>query len=86
MTKKLRPTARRRTLRFTEEEKARIERAAKICGWQNGESATFARDYLLRSIAAILKDDRESRTPGGRLRQRLHYFQHDQSYFQNDQD
>lgn len=71
-------TPRYRTLRFTEEEKTQIERAAKICGWQNGESATFARDYLLRSVAAILKDDRESRTPGGRLRQRLHYFQYDQ--------
>lgn len=74
MKKPSRATARYRTVSFTEAEKARIEKAAKICGWPNSGSATFARLFLLRSVAAILKGDRESRTPGARLLQRLRYF------------
>lgn len=61
-----------RTLSFTDGEKARIDRAAKICGWQNGESATFARACLLRSVAVILKGDRKPR-PGDLLSQRLRF-------------
>jgi hypothetical protein len=60
------------TLSFTEREKARIDRAAKICGWQNGQSAIFARACLLRNVAAIVKGDRKPR-PGDLLRQRLHF-------------
>lgn len=74
MTKKTRATAattRYRTLKFTEAEKARIDKAARICGGKDGRSAIFARFLLLDSVSAILKSDRESRTPGARLRARL---------------
>jgi hypothetical protein len=62
------------TLSFTGAEKVAIQRAATICGWRNAESATFARAYLLRGVAAILKGDRLSRTPGARLLARVRYF------------
>jgi hypothetical protein len=61
-----------RTLSFTEAEKKRIERAAKVCGWETVQSAIFARQCLLRSVSAILKGDRKPR-PGDLLRQRLRF-------------
>lgn len=79
--KKLRPTAgtaRYCTLRFTQAEKARIDKAARISGAINGRSAIWARFMLLDFVSDILKSDREP-TAGARLRQRLHYFQHDSS-------
>jgi hypothetical protein len=66
-----------RTLHFTEREKACVDKAAKICGWAEGESAIFARALLLQDVSAILKSDRKP-LKGDLLRQRLHYFQHDQ--------
>jgi hypothetical protein len=66
-----------RTLRFTEREKACVEKAAKICGWPEGESAIFARALLLGNVSTILKSDRKP-LEGDLLRQRLHYFQLDQ--------
>ena len=47
---------RMRTLRFTELEYRRIEKASKICGWKIGESARFARRALLRNVAAVLRE------------------------------
>ena len=77
--KKPRATASYRTLCFTEAEVARIEKAMMICDshWKKGQSAIFARVFLLRSVAGILKSDRESRTPGARLRARLQHLSGD---------
>jgi len=78
--KKLRATAataRYRTLRFTEEEKTRIDKAARICGGIDGRSAIWARYMLLTDVSTILKYDRESRKPGARLRARLRYLNGD---------
>jgi len=74
MKKKARATPIFRTLRVTEAEKALIDKAAKICGWPDGDSALFARQLLLAYVEGLVKDDRISRTPGARLRQRLRYF------------
>jgi hypothetical protein len=73
MKKKARATPIFRTLRVTEAEKALIDKAAKICGWPDGDSALFARQLLLGYVEGLVKDDRRSRTPGARLRQRLRY-------------
>jgi len=68
-----------RTLSFTEAEKARIERAMKRCdGWARGESATFARTLLLRSVEQILHSVKPRKLrPGDRLRARLRYLNGD---------
>lgn len=75
--KKTRATPKYRTLRFTEAEKIRIDRASRICGGKEGRSALFARFLLLDCVSSILKADRQSRTPGGRLRARLQYLSGD---------
>ena len=49
-----------RTLSFTPAEVRRIEKAARICDWKSGESASFSRAVLLRNITAILKGARET--------------------------
>jgi hypothetical protein len=43
------------TIQFTMAEKRRIEKAAKICGWQTGEGAAFGSQLLLRNVASILR-------------------------------
>ena len=58
------------TLSFTKVEKARIEKAAKVCGWRDGESAIFARALLLRNVEAVLRGNKPPR-PGDLLRERL---------------
>jgi hypothetical protein len=70
--KKRRATESYVTLRFTPEEKVRIDEACRVCGGKEGRSAIGARFMLLESVSSILKADRKSRTPGARLRQRLH--------------
>jgi hypothetical protein len=46
------------TMRFTAAEVRRIQRAAKVCGWQSGESGSFAHNLLLRNVKAILTERR----------------------------
>jgi hypothetical protein len=42
-------------IKFTPAQAARIEKAAKICGWNAGESVLCARKLVLRGVAAILR-------------------------------
>jgi hypothetical protein len=43
------------TLGFTATERRRIEKAGRICGWETGEIASFARVLLLRTVGEILR-------------------------------
>jgi hypothetical protein len=51
----------RLTMKFTAAEVRLIEKAAKMCGWRRGESATFARVLLLGAAAACLPSRKQSR-------------------------
>ena len=46
------------TLAFTSRERKRIAKAAEVCGWKPNESAEFGGELLLRTVAAILKNQR----------------------------
>jgi hypothetical protein len=43
-----------RTLKFTEREKVRVDKAAVIYGWKKGESARFARQIVLAFVDLAL--------------------------------
>jgi hypothetical protein len=59
MIKKLRPTARRRTVRFSKGEMIRIERVMVMCDrhWKKGQGAIFARVFLRRIVSDVLKGE-----------------------------
>jgi hypothetical protein len=56
------------TITFTGAEKRRIEKAAKICGWQTGEGAAFGRQLLLRNVASILASAKARRAKAAERR------------------
>ena len=48
------------TIAFTAQERQRIEKAAKECGWNVNEGAAFGRHVVLNNVRDILRAQRSA--------------------------
>jgi hypothetical protein len=62
------------TMKFTDAEARKINRATKICGWQRSDNGEFCQNLLMRMVTACLTEKRttkrNSKSAGTRISRR----------------